>query len=47
LDWRSNQLNYYCPQFEETHYLHGGFSASKWSWMRLAIHLCDDRVEAE
>jgi hypothetical protein len=47
MDWRSKEIKYYCPKFDETHFLHGGFSASKYSWMRLSIHVCDDREEAE
>ena len=37
---------YLCPAFNESHFIHGGFSADKYSWLRLAIHLCDDREEA-
>ena len=32
--------------FNESHFIHGGFSADKYSWLRLAVHLCDDREEA-
>lgn len=46
-DWRATSLKYYCPEFDENHFAHGGFLAQKYSWLRLGIHLCDDRPEAE
>ena len=36
----------YCPKFNETHFIHGGFTADKFSWLRLALHICDSREEA-
>lgn len=45
-DWRSKEIKYYCPKFDESHFLHGGFSADKYSWLRLIIHVCDDSEEA-
>ena len=45
VDWRGNP-NYYCPRFDQNHFIHGGFSADKFSWMRLALHICDSRPEA-
>ena len=47
LDWRKPGLKYYCPDFKEDHFIHGGFSSSMWSWMRLGMHVCDDSPEAE
>ena len=46
LDWRSTKLKYYCPKYDKTHFLHGGFSAPKYNWHRLILHLCDDSPEA-
>lgn len=39
--WRSDNLKYYCTDFQDEHYIHGGFSADKFSWMRLVLHQCD------
>ena len=44
--WRANQLNYYCTDFNENHFAHGGFSADKFSWFRLVIHECDQSKQA-
>lgn len=46
-DWRSNEINYYCPDFSEKHFLKGGFEADKYSWMRLIVHICDNSTEAQ
>ena len=46
LDWRSSKLKYYRPKYDKTHFLHGGFSAPKYNWHRLVLHLCDDSPEA-
>jgi hypothetical protein len=40
-DWRNGIPKYYCPDFDESHILHGSFYADKYSWLRLAIHVCD------
>ena len=45
--WRNKDIKYYCPVFTETSFLHGGFWAEKYSWLRLAVHLCDNRPEAQ
>lgn len=47
LDWRSSSINYYCPKYDETHFLHGGFSASKYNWHRIIVHLCDNSEKAK
>lgn len=46
LYFRKQNLNYYCPAFQESHWLHGGFSASKRSTMRLVLHACDNSIAA-
>lgn len=45
--WLSGGINYYCPKFDESHFVHGGFVADKFSLLRLAIHICDDSEEAK
>jgi len=40
--WASSSIKKYCPIFNTTHFLYGGFYSSKYSWMRLTIHNCDD-----
>ena len=39
--WKKNRLKHYCTNFGEDHWLYGGFSAEKFSWMRLILHECD------
>ena len=46
-DWKSGGINYYCPKYNQSHYLHGGFSASKYNWHRLIIHICDNSPSAK
>lgn len=46
LFFRNKNLKYYCPGFNESHWLHGGFSASMWSTMRLVLHSCDNSTAA-
>ena len=46
LDWRGTP-NYYCPDFDNSHFIHGGFYSDKFSWMRMALHICDSRPEAK
>ena len=45
--WFTGGNRLYCPKFNESHYIHGGFNSDKYSWLRLAIHLCDDSEEAK
>ena len=47
LDWRTSGINYYCPQYDESHFLHGGFTADKYNWHRIIIHLCDNSEKAK
>ena len=47
LDWRSSSLKFYCPKYDSNHFLHGGFSAPKYNWHRLILHLCDNSDEAK
>lgn len=45
--WRNKDAKYYCPVFDESHFMHGGFWGEKYSWLRLALHICDNRPEAQ
>ena len=45
--FRSKKIKYYCPAWDETHFIHGGFSANKFSFMRLVYHACDNSTEAD
>lgn len=45
--WKTGIPKYYCPDFNETHIIHGAFWAPKFSWLRLAIHACDPSDEAK
>lgn len=47
LDWRSGGIKYYCPKYDENSFIHGGFSAEKYNWHRLIIHICDDSEGAK
>lgn len=47
LGFRQENLKFYCPAFNESHWIHGGFSADMVSNLRLAIHACDDSADAE
>jgi hypothetical protein len=41
-DWRPKILKYYCPKFDQNHFLHGGLIASKFSWLGINLHVCDN-----
>lgn len=41
-DWRNKKIKYYCPKFNESHYLHGGWIADKYSYLKLILHICDN-----
>ena len=45
-DWSLSSKKY-CPQFNSTHFLYGGFYSTKYAWMRLVLHFCDDTQKAE
>lgn len=45
--WKTGIPKYYCPDFDESHFIHGAFWAPKFSWLRLAIHVCDPSEEAK
>lgn len=45
--WFTGGNRLYCPIFDETHFIHGGFNAEKYSWLRLGLHLCDNSTEAK
>lgn len=44
--WSGTGIKYYCPDFNETHFIHGGFWTDKYSWLRIALHLCENTTEA-
>lgn len=47
-DWEAKNVIRYCPDYKpEIHFIYGGFYSKKYSWQRLALHLCDDSPEAE
>lgn len=45
-DWTLDSIKYYCSDFNENHFLRGGFIADKYSRMRLAVHICDNSTSA-
>lgn len=48
MEWRKGGIKYYCPDYQpDIHFLHGGFYGEKFSWQRIALHLCNDSVEAK
>lgn len=48
MQWRGGGIKYYCPDYKpEIHFIHGGTYAEKFSWQRVALHLCDNSPEAE
>lgn len=47
MEWRGGGIKYYCPEYKpDIHFIHGGTYADKFSWQRVALHLCDDSQEA-
>ena len=46
-DWDLGGTKLYCPQFNESHFLYGGYYSERYSWMRLILHSCDDSPKAE
>lgn len=46
-DWRTGGIKYYCPKYDSSTFLHGGFTASKYNWHRLTIHVCDNSEKAK
>ena len=42
-NWSEN-LNIYCPNFEDHHFLYGDYTSDKFSWLKLAIHYCDENL---
>ena len=45
-DWSVEEIRYYCTDFNDNHFLRGGFTGDKYSWMRLILHICDNSTEA-
>ena len=45
--WAPATTKKYCPFFNETHFLYGGLYSTKFAWMRLIIHECDDTLRGE
>ena len=42
VEWASDNKKQYCPNFNESHFLYGGYYSTRYSWMRMVIHHCDD-----
>ena len=40
----SEKLNIYCPNFEDSHFIYGDYTSVTFSWLKLAIHYCDENV---
>jgi len=40
----SQDVNIYCPNFEADHFLYGDYTSDKFSWLKLAIHYCDESL---
>ena len=47
LYWVQEKPKYYCSKFDESHFLHGGFTGDQWSIVRLIVHFCDNSEEAK
>ena len=46
-DWDLSGTKLYCPQFNESHFLYGGYFSERYSWMRVILHFCDESPKAE
>ena len=40
--WRKSDVKQYCPDYSDHHFLYGNFYTKRFSWLRLALHFCDD-----
>lgn len=43
--WRKSNVKQYCPDYSDGHFLYGNFYTERFSWLRVALHFCDDTVE--
>jgi len=46
-DWSTAKKKKYCPYFNKEDFLYGTFYTKRYSWMRLALHFCNDTKSAE
>lgn len=44
--WRKSNVKQYCPDYGANDFLYGNYYSAKFSWLRLALHFCDDSAEA-
>lgn len=42
----SKGFKYYAPRFKEDDYIYGTYLTSRFSWLRLILHECDNSTEA-
>ena len=48
MDWQEGQTKHYCPDFKpDIHFIYGGFYGKQYSWLRMAVHQCDNSTKAE
>lgn len=45
--WRKSDNKQYCPDYGDAHFLYGNFYTTRFSWLRLALHFCDDTPQGE
>ena len=43
--WRKSNVKQYCPDYDDGHFLYGNYYTKRFSWLRLALHFCDDTPE--
>ena len=47
-DWQLEKTKHYCPDFKpDIHFIYGGFYGKQYSWLRMAVHQCDNSTKAE
>jgi len=32
----------YCPDYKEDHFIYGDYTSDQFSWLKLAVHYCDE-----
>ena len=45
--WRKSNVKQYCPDYDDGHFLYGNYYTTRFSWLRLALHFCDDTPEGK
>ena len=45
--WQKANITKYCPDFSEDDYLYGDYIDKRFSWYRLAIHLCEEKERSK